>query len=197
MYKLLALRPHTPTRQAGLTPTRLSLSLSSLARARERVEHRAAAYSQGLRCVVCRLCLPRWCVTCQNGEWGCSTRGHMLRVLRDRVLCLPTFSHWLIVNKLLSLSLSLSLSLPYTQHKRDGVPPRNGTTAVAMGLGHLWKWGIGTDARRPKDTVSFVNSVPGYPGRRPARALDDMPARSRPHLRLWGPSATAEARPFL
>ena len=29
----------------------------------------------------------------------------------DRALCLPTFSHFLIVNKLLSLYLSLSLSL--------------------------------------------------------------------------------------
>ena len=52
--------------------------------------------------------------TWPNGEWGYSTRGHMLEpvrpeaVLPDRALCLPTFSHLLIVNKT-SLSLSLSL----------------------------------------------------------------------------------------
>jgi hypothetical protein len=43
--------------------------------------------------------------TWPNGEWGCSTRRHMLEpvhpgaVLPDRVLCVPTFSHFLIVNK--------------------------------------------------------------------------------------------------
>jgi hypothetical protein len=54
----------------------------------------------------------------QNGEWGYSTRRHMLEpvrpeaVLLDRALCLPTFSHLLIVHKTsLSLSLSVSLSL--------------------------------------------------------------------------------------
>jgi hypothetical protein len=45
-----------------------------------------------------------------NGEWGSSTRCHMHGrefpelVLPDRALYLPTFSHLLIVNKLLSLS---------------------------------------------------------------------------------------------
>ena len=50
---------------------------------------------------------------------GYSTRRHMLEpvrpeaVLPDRALCLPTFSHFLIVNKIsLSLSHSLSPSLP-------------------------------------------------------------------------------------
>ena len=44
-----------------------------------------------------------------NGEWGYSTRRHMLEpvrteaVLPDRAVCLPTFSHCLIVNKLLFL----------------------------------------------------------------------------------------------
>jgi hypothetical protein len=32
-------------------------------------------------------------------------------VLPDRALCLPTFSHFLIVNKLLSLALALALAL--------------------------------------------------------------------------------------
>jgi hypothetical protein len=55
--------------------------------------------------------------TWPNGEWGYSTRRHMLEPLRpeavlpDRALCLPTFSHFLIVNKT-SLSLPPSLSLP-------------------------------------------------------------------------------------
>ena len=48
-----------------------------------------------------------------NGEWGYSTRCHMLgrecpeAVLPDRALYLTTFSHLLIVNNLVSLSLSL------------------------------------------------------------------------------------------
>jgi len=50
--------------------------------------------------------------SCQgpNGEWGYSTRRHMLEpvrpeaVLPDRALCLPTLCHLLLVNKLLSLS---------------------------------------------------------------------------------------------
>ena len=46
-----------------------------------------------------------------NGEWGFSTRRPMLEperpeaVLPERALCLPTFSHLLIVNELLSHSL--------------------------------------------------------------------------------------------
>jgi hypothetical protein len=35
----------------------------------------------------------------------------------DRALCLPIFSHLLIVNKLISLSLSLSLSPTPTAHR--------------------------------------------------------------------------------
>ncbi len=52
--------------------------------------------------------------TWPDREWGYSTRRHTLEpvrpeaVLPDRALCLPTFSHFLIVNKT-SLSLSLSL----------------------------------------------------------------------------------------
>ena len=63
------------------------------------------------------LCPPRR-ATWPNGEWGYSTRRHMLEpvrpeaVLPDRALCLPNFSHVFIVNKTFnSLSLSLSLSL--------------------------------------------------------------------------------------
>ena len=43
--------------------------------------------------------------TWPNGEWGYSTRRHVLEpvrpeaVLPDRALCLPTFSHLLIVDK--------------------------------------------------------------------------------------------------
>jgi hypothetical protein len=69
-----------------------------------------------------------------NREWGYSTRRHVLEaerpeaVLPDRALCLPTFSHFLIVNKLSpsrgdlpplslppSLPPSLSPSLPPSQ----------------------------------------------------------------------------------
>ncbi len=52
-----------------------------------------------------------------NGERGYSTRCQMLgrecpeAVLPDRALYLPTFSHFLIVNNILSLFLSRSLSL--------------------------------------------------------------------------------------
>jgi hypothetical protein len=55
-------------------------------------------------------CVRKVRATWPNGEWGYSTRRHMLEpvrpeaVLPDRALCLPTFSHFLIVNKLLSLS---------------------------------------------------------------------------------------------
>jgi len=55
--------------------------------------------------------------TWPNGEWGYINRRHMLEpvrpeaVLPDRASCLPTFSHFLIVNKT-SLTHSLSLSLP-------------------------------------------------------------------------------------
>ena len=48
-----------------------------------------------------------------NGEWGYSTRRHMLEPERpeavwpDRALCLPTLCHFLIVNKILSLSLNV------------------------------------------------------------------------------------------
>ena len=58
----------------------------------------------------------RQCVPQDQTEWGYSL--HVLEpvrpeaVLPDRVLCLPTFSHFLIVNNILSLSLSLSLSFP-------------------------------------------------------------------------------------
>ena len=54
------------------------------------------------------------CAATASGGWGYSSRRHMLEpvrpeaVLPDRALCLPTFSHFSIVNKLLSLSLSLS-----------------------------------------------------------------------------------------
>jgi hypothetical protein len=55
----------------------------------------------------------RQCVPQDQTEWGYSL--HVLEpvrpeaVLPDRVLCLPTFSHFLIVNNILNLSLSLSL----------------------------------------------------------------------------------------
>jgi hypothetical protein len=58
---------------------------------------------------------PQRRATWPNGEWGYSTRRHMLEpvrpeaVLPDRALCLPTFSRFLIVNK-----TSLSLSSPST-----------------------------------------------------------------------------------
>ena len=54
---------------------------------------------------------PQRCATWPNGEWGYSNRCHMLgrecpeAVLPDRALYLPTLSHLLIVNKVLSLSL--------------------------------------------------------------------------------------------
>ena len=68
-----------------------------------------------LQTFVSLLCVAARRATRPNGEWGYSTRRHMLEpvrreaVLPDRALCLPTFSHFLIVNK---TSLSLSLSLP-------------------------------------------------------------------------------------
>ena len=82
----------------------------------------------------------------------------------------------------------------YTQHKRDGVPPRNETKAP---------WSLVTP-----DPLE-VEDRPGRKSRRtlrhrPARVLDD---RCQPGIPpnddLWGPSgkglpsATAEARPFL
>ena len=51
------------------------------------------------------LCVAERRATWPNGEWRYSTRRHMLEperpeaVLPDRALCLPTFSHFLIVNK--------------------------------------------------------------------------------------------------
>jgi hypothetical protein len=64
-----------------------------------------------------------------GGEWGYSTRRHMLEpvrpeaVLPDRALCLPTVSHFLIVNKT-SLPPSLpplSLCAPRGGVSRQGV----------------------------------------------------------------------------
>ena len=66
--------------------------------------------------------LPPWCpprrAAWPNGEWGYSTRRHMLEpvraeaVLPDRALYLPTFSRFLIVKKTcLSLSFSRFLFL--------------------------------------------------------------------------------------
>jgi hypothetical protein len=58
------------------------------------------------------LCVAERRATRPNGEWRYSTCRHMLEperpeaVLPDRALCLPTLSHFLIVNKLFSLSLS-------------------------------------------------------------------------------------------
>ncbi len=66
--------------------------------------------------------MPARRATWPNGEWGYNTRRHMLEpvrpeaVLPDMALCLPSFSHFLIVNKtslslsLLSISLSISLT---------------------------------------------------------------------------------------
>ena len=80
-----------------------------------------SALSQAIVAKVERLSLLSLCQTRRatrpNGEWGYSTRCHMLgrecpeAVLPDRALYLPTFSHLLIVNKLLSLSISLALSV--------------------------------------------------------------------------------------
>ena len=86
---------------------------------------------------------------------------------------------------------------PYTQHKRDGVPPRNETTAVAMGLlGHSGPSGSGDrPGRKSRRTL-----------RRPREehALDDRCQQGTPPTDDFGgpsgkgvPSATAEARPFL
>ena len=58
--------------------------------------------------------------TWPNGEWGHSTRRHMLELVRaeavspDRALCLLTFSHSLIVNK---TYLTLCEPIPY-HHSR-------------------------------------------------------------------------------
>ena len=58
---------------------------------------------------------PQMLATWPNGEWGYSTRRDILEpvrpeaVLPETALCLPTFSHFLIDNK-----ISLSLSLPET-----------------------------------------------------------------------------------
>jgi len=58
--------------------------------------------------------------TWPTGEWGYSTRRHMLGPVRpdavspDGALCLPTFSHLLLIFNKTSLSLSLSLS-PFTR----------------------------------------------------------------------------------
>ena len=64
------------------------------------------------------LCVAERRATRPNGEWGYSTRRHMLGRERPEtvsaargVVLTATFSHLLIVNKLLSPSLSLSLSL--------------------------------------------------------------------------------------
>ena len=62
------------------------------------------------------LCVAERRATRPSGEWGYRTRRHMLEPSAQRrchpteALYVPTFSHLLIVNKLLSLSLSLSLS---------------------------------------------------------------------------------------
>jgi hypothetical protein len=77
---------------------------------------RTLAHYQALSSVVSLLpCLSLSCVaerraTRPNGEWKHSTRRHMLEPERpeavwpDRASCLPTFSHFLIVNKPLALS---------------------------------------------------------------------------------------------
>ena len=86
---------------------------------------------------------------------------------------------------------------PSTQHKRDGVPPRNETTAVATGLlGHSGPSGSGDrPGRKSRRTL-----------RRPREehALDDRCQQGTPPTDDFGgpsgkrvPSATAEARPFL
>jgi hypothetical protein len=62
--------------------------------------------SVSLSCV----CVAERRATRPSGEWRYSTRRHMLEpdrpeaVRPDRALCLPTFSDFLIVNKLLSLA---------------------------------------------------------------------------------------------
>ena len=55
---------------------------------------------------------------------------------------------------------------PYTQHKCDGVPPRNETTAVAM-LVTSDPLEVGDRPRRKSRRTLR------HPGRRPAHALDD------------------------
>jgi hypothetical protein len=68
------------------------------------------------RTVWALLCVAERRATRPSGEWGYRTRRHMLEPSAQRrchpteALYVPTFSHLLIVNKLLSLSLSLSLS---------------------------------------------------------------------------------------
>ena len=68
-------------------------------------------------CCLSPLVSAKACHKCQMESRGYSTRCHMLgrerpeAVLPDRALYLPTFSHLLIVNKLLSLSISLALSV--------------------------------------------------------------------------------------
>ena len=71
-------------------------------------------------------CVRQACHTLPNEEWGYSTRRHMLEpmrpeaVLPDRALCLPTFSHFLIVNKTsISFSFFLSLSCHMTLHAKN------------------------------------------------------------------------------
>jgi len=72
------------------------------------------------------VCPPARRATWPNGVWGYSTRRHMLEpvrpeaVLPHRALCLPTFSHFLIVNKT-SLPLSLGGRSPVS-HPTSDVP---------------------------------------------------------------------------
>ena len=55
-------------------------------------------------------------------------------VLPDRALCLPTFNHLLIVNKLLSLSLSLSLSHTHTHTLKSRCTHRPSITYLILSL---------------------------------------------------------------
>ena len=90
--------------------------------------------------------------TWPNGEWGYSARRHTLEpvrpeaVLPDRALYLPTFTHLLIVNKLLSLSLQTSVCPSKS-------PSRSLETARPVGRASAVGEGFGIPNRSPDPLV--------------------------------------------
>jgi len=86
------------------------------------------------------LCVAERRATRPNGEWGYSTRRHVLgperpeAVSPDRALCLPAISHVLIV-KNFSLSFFLSASLPLSLP--PSLPPSLPSLHAGKKLQHL------------------------------------------------------------
>ena len=77
----------------------------------------------GPEMVLALLCVAERRATRPNGEWGCSTCRHMLGpgCHPEEALYLPTFSHLLMVNKLLSLCVSVAASYAGARAPRSSV----------------------------------------------------------------------------